>query len=89
MGINSIQLYRSRGDVQLDTVQLDTSHSQRLNSEKFPGTGCCEWLWAPCSNRSPVQVTPLERVVSNRFQEFGRFVTYGVVSYRSRTVRGW
>jgi len=34
----------------MDTVQLPTSHSQRLNSGKPLSTGRCEWLWAfaPC-----------------------------------------
>jgi len=43
---------KKSGDVQLDTVQLDTSHSQRLNIGKSPGTGRCEWLWviALCPN---------------------------------------
>jgi len=27
-------------------AQLITSHSQRLNSGKPLGTGCCEWLWS-------------------------------------------
>jgi len=27
-------------------VQLGTNHSQRLNSGKPLGTGCCEWLWS-------------------------------------------
>jgi len=31
-------------DVQMDIVQLSTSLSQRLNSGKPLGTGCCEWL---------------------------------------------
>jgi len=33
-----------------DAIQLDTSHSQRLNRGKSPGTNRCEWLWAiaPC-----------------------------------------
>jgi len=30
----------------LSTLQLTTSHSQRLNSEKPLGTGCCERLWS-------------------------------------------
>jgi len=30
----------------LPTLQLTTSHSQRLNSEKPLGTGCCKWLWS-------------------------------------------
>jgi len=38
--------YSHTDNVQMDTVQLPTSHSQRLNSGKSPGTGRCEWLWA-------------------------------------------
>jgi len=36
----------------MDTVQLPISYSQRLNSEKSPGTGRREWLLAiaPCPN---------------------------------------
>jgi len=30
----------------LPTLQLTTSHSQRLNSGKPLGTGRCEWLWS-------------------------------------------
>jgi len=30
----------------LPTLQLTTSHLQRLNSGKLLGTGCCEWLWS-------------------------------------------
>jgi len=30
----------------MDTIHLPTSHSQRLNSRKPLGTGCCEWLWS-------------------------------------------
>jgi len=26
--------------------ELTTSHSQRFNSGKPLGTGCCEWLWS-------------------------------------------
>jgi len=39
----------------LPTSQLTTSHSQRLNSGKPLGTGCCEWLWsiATCANEMP------------------------------------
>jgi len=44
------------GDVQMDTVQLDTSQSQRLNSGKSLGTGRCEWLWA--SARCPSEPLP-------------------------------
>jgi len=32
------------GGIYLTTVRLTTSHSQRLNSEKPLGIGCCEWL---------------------------------------------
>jgi len=32
-------------DGQMDTVQLPTSHSQRLNSGKPLGTGGCEHLY--------------------------------------------
>jgi len=35
-------------DVQMDTVQLPTSHSQHLNSGKLLGIGCYEWLWGCC-----------------------------------------
>jgi len=30
----------------LPMLQLTISHSQRLNSGKPLGTGCCEWLWS-------------------------------------------
>jgi len=30
----------------LPTLQLTTSHSQRLNSGKPLGTSYCEWLWS-------------------------------------------
>jgi len=48
-------------DVQMDTVQLDTSYSQRLNSGKSPGTCRCEWLWAfaRCPNE------PLPKLLQN------------------------
>jgi len=47
-------------DVQIDTVQLPTSYSQRLNSGKPLGTGGCEWLWvfASCSSE-PIPTTQL------------------------------
>jgi len=32
----------------MDTVQLPTSNSQRLNSGKPLDTGRCEWVFAPC-----------------------------------------
>jgi len=34
------------GDVRLTTSWLITSYSQRLNSGKPLGIGCCEWLWS-------------------------------------------
>jgi len=40
-------------DVQMDTVQLPTSHSQRLKSGKSPGTGRCGQLHRVQMNRSP------------------------------------
>jgi len=38
----------------VDTNQLNTSHSQRLNSGKPLGTGRCDWWCSidPCSNES-------------------------------------
>jgi len=46
-------------DVQMETVQLPTSHSQRLSSSKPLSTGRCEWLWvfALCSNEPLPKIT--------------------------------
>jgi len=36
----------TKSGARLATLQLTTSHSQRLNNGKPLGTGCCEWLWS-------------------------------------------
>jgi len=37
---------QKKSGARLPTLQLTISHSQRLNSGKPLGTGCCEWLWS-------------------------------------------
>jgi len=39
---------------------LTTSHSQRLNSGKPLGTGCCEWLWSIATWANAFQIFPCE-----------------------------
>jgi len=45
-------------------VQLDTSHSQRLNSGKSPGTDRCKWLWAilSCPNEPFPNLNTMSRM---------------------------
>jgi len=42
----TITIISSKRVAPFDTLQLPTSHSQRLNSRKSLGIGCCEWPWS-------------------------------------------
>jgi len=45
----------------MDTIQLPTSYSQRLNSGKFLGIGRCEWLWVFALYPSEPLLYPLQK----------------------------
>jgi len=48
-------------------AQLIISYSQRLNSGKPLGTGCCEWLWSIATWANPTGCSPI-KPLSNHFR---------------------